>query len=104
MSGTALELGAGNGLNFPHYPSAVTEVIAVEPEPTLRAAAIQAAAVRAGASAGDRGHRRAPAAWTERARTFRRAHEPALPSIDPRTVEHGRLTITPASERIERHG
>jgi SAM-dependent methyltransferase len=44
LSGTVLELGAGNGLNFPHYPGTVTEVTAVEPEPTLRAAAIAAAA------------------------------------------------------------
>jgi SAM-dependent methyltransferase len=43
LSGTVLELGAGNGLNFPHYPSTVREVIAVEPEPTLRAAAVAAA-------------------------------------------------------------
>ena len=39
LSGTVLELGAGHGLNFPHYPTTVAEVIAIEPEPTLRAAA-----------------------------------------------------------------
>src|SRR3954469_15281982 len=44
LSGRVLELGAGNGLNFSHYPATVTEVIAVEPEPTLRAAAEEAAA------------------------------------------------------------
>jgi ubiquinone/menaquinone biosynthesis C-methylase UbiE len=44
LSGTVLELGAGHGLNFPHYPTTVTEVIAIEPEPTLRARATEAAA------------------------------------------------------------
>lgn len=44
LSGRVAEVGAGNGLNFAHYPETVTEVIAVEPEPTLRAAAAQAAA------------------------------------------------------------
>jgi ubiquinone/menaquinone biosynthesis C-methylase UbiE len=43
LSGRVLELGAGNGLNFPHYPETVTEVVAVEPEPTMRAAATEAA-------------------------------------------------------------
>ncbi len=43
LTGRVLELGAGNGLNFAHYPREVTEVVAVEPEPTLRAAAEQAA-------------------------------------------------------------
>jgi len=44
LSGRVLELGAGNGLNFAHYPATVTEVIAIEPEPTLREAAEKAAA------------------------------------------------------------
>ena len=44
LSGRILELGAGNGANFAHYPSTVEAVIAVEPEPYLRARATQAAA------------------------------------------------------------
>lgn len=43
LSGRVVEVGAGNGLNFAHYPATVTEVVAVEPEPSLRAAAEQAA-------------------------------------------------------------
>jgi SAM-dependent methyltransferase len=44
LAGRVVELGAGNGLNFAHYPATVTEVIAIEPEPTLRAAAEDTAA------------------------------------------------------------
>jgi SAM-dependent methyltransferase len=44
LTGRVLEVGAGNGLNFAHYPATVTEVVAIEPEPTLRAIAEQAAA------------------------------------------------------------
>jgi ubiquinone/menaquinone biosynthesis C-methylase UbiE len=43
LTGRVLEVGAGNGLNFPHYPATVTEVLAIEPEPYLRRQA-QAAA------------------------------------------------------------
>jgi ubiquinone/menaquinone biosynthesis C-methylase UbiE len=35
-SGRVVEVGAGTGLNFRHYPASVTELIAVEPEPALR--------------------------------------------------------------------
>jgi ubiquinone/menaquinone biosynthesis C-methylase UbiE len=43
LAGRVVEVGAGNGLNFAHYPTTVTEVIAIEPEPTLRTAAERAA-------------------------------------------------------------
>jgi ubiquinone/menaquinone biosynthesis C-methylase UbiE len=42
-SGRVVEIGAGNGMNFHHYPATVDEVIALEPESYLRARA-QAAA------------------------------------------------------------
>jgi SAM-dependent methyltransferase len=44
IGGRVLELGAGNGINFSHYPSTVTEVVAIEPEPYLRSKATAAAA------------------------------------------------------------
>jgi ubiquinone/menaquinone biosynthesis C-methylase UbiE len=44
MSGRVVEVGAGNGINFEHYPRSVAEVIAVEPEPYLRRQAEKAAA------------------------------------------------------------
>ncbi len=39
--GNIVEVGAGSGANFSHYPSAVSKVIAVEPEPTLRKEAVR---------------------------------------------------------------
>jgi ubiquinone/menaquinone biosynthesis C-methylase UbiE len=39
LTGRVIEVGAGNGRNFAHYPSEVSEVLAVEPEPRLRATA-----------------------------------------------------------------
>lgn len=43
-AGRLLEVGAGHGANFTHYPASVTGAIALEPEPRLRALAQQAAA------------------------------------------------------------
>jgi SAM-dependent methyltransferase len=45
LSGRVLEVGAGIGTNFPHYPGSVDEVIAVEPEPRLAEQARAAAEV-----------------------------------------------------------
>jgi ubiquinone/menaquinone biosynthesis C-methylase UbiE len=36
LAGEVLEVGAGNGMNFAHYPTTVQRVLAVEPEPHLR--------------------------------------------------------------------
>ncbi|WUS95808.1 methyltransferase domain-containing protein [Streptomyces sp. NBC_00708] len=47
LTGRVIEIGAGNGLNFGHYPPAVSEVVAIEPERTLRRLAVRSA-LRAG--------------------------------------------------------
>jgi ubiquinone/menaquinone biosynthesis C-methylase UbiE len=44
VAGRVLEVGAGTGANFGHYPATVTDVLAVEPEPHLRRLAERAAA------------------------------------------------------------
>lgn len=43
VEGRVIEVGAGNGLNFSHYPDTVEQVVPIEPEPRLRAAARRAA-------------------------------------------------------------
>jgi ubiquinone/menaquinone biosynthesis C-methylase UbiE len=43
LTGRVVEVGAGTGIHFRHYPGTVTEVLAVEPEPNLRAMAEAAA-------------------------------------------------------------
>jgi ubiquinone/menaquinone biosynthesis C-methylase UbiE len=44
LHGRVIEVGSGTGSNFAHYPAAVTEVVAVEPEPYLRKKSEEAAA------------------------------------------------------------
>jgi ubiquinone/menaquinone biosynthesis C-methylase UbiE len=43
LSGRVIEVGAGTGSNFEHYPATVEEVLALEPEPYLRERARRAA-------------------------------------------------------------
>lgn len=43
LEGRVIEVGAGTGINFGHYPPTVSEVVAVEPEPYLRRRAVEAA-------------------------------------------------------------
>lgn len=43
LSGRVIEVGAGNGLNFAHYPGTVSEIVAIEPERELRTLAVEAA-------------------------------------------------------------
>jgi ubiquinone/menaquinone biosynthesis C-methylase UbiE len=43
LTGRVIEVGAGNGMNFAHYPDTVTEVVAVEPDNHLRRLAEKAA-------------------------------------------------------------
>ncbi len=43
LSGRVVEIGAGNGMNFRHYPPTVEELVAAEPEVYLRSKAEQAA-------------------------------------------------------------
>jgi ubiquinone/menaquinone biosynthesis C-methylase UbiE len=44
LQGRVLDIGAGDGANFPHFPPAVVEVVAIEPEPYLRERALRRAA------------------------------------------------------------
>jgi ubiquinone/menaquinone biosynthesis C-methylase UbiE len=43
LTGRVVEIGPGSGIQFRHYPATVAEVVAIEPEATLRAMATEAA-------------------------------------------------------------
>jgi SAM-dependent methyltransferase len=43
LHGQVLEIGCGDGRSFEHYPLRVTRLVAVEPDPTARAAAAERA-------------------------------------------------------------
>jgi SAM-dependent methyltransferase len=54
LRGRVLEVGAGTGSNFTHYPPEVTEVVAVEPDRLLRDEAERTATARESAAPGTR--------------------------------------------------
>src|SRR5437867_4280938 len=43
VTGKVIEVGVGDGMNFDYYPDTVTELLAVEPEDTLRQKATEKA-------------------------------------------------------------
>jgi hypothetical protein len=43
LAARVVEIDAGNGMNFTHYPATVEEVVALEPEAYLRERAVEAA-------------------------------------------------------------
>lgn len=43
LDGRVLEVGCGDGRSFEHYPTTVTQLIAVEPDPAARAVAVERA-------------------------------------------------------------
>jgi SAM-dependent methyltransferase len=43
LRGRVLEVGCGDGRSFEHYPASVTQLVAVEPDPTARAVAVERA-------------------------------------------------------------
>jgi SAM-dependent methyltransferase len=43
LRGRVIEVGAGDGRSFEHYPDGVTKLLAVEPDPTARVAAAERA-------------------------------------------------------------
>jgi SAM-dependent methyltransferase len=43
MRGQVIEVGSGDGRSFEHYPAEVDRVLAVEPDPTARAAVVERA-------------------------------------------------------------
>jgi SAM-dependent methyltransferase len=43
LTGRVVEIGAGDGMSFAHYPAGVVEVVALEPESYLRGKAAEAA-------------------------------------------------------------
>lgn len=55
LSGTVVEVGAGDGANFPHYPADVRRVLAVEPDPYLRRRATEVAPASVEVVDGDAG-------------------------------------------------
>jgi ubiquinone/menaquinone biosynthesis C-methylase UbiE len=117
LTGPVIEIGAGNGLNFAHYPAGVTRVLAIEPDPHLREIArrnaVQAPVpveVRAGIAeelpADDAAFHAAVAALVlcsvaDQHAALREIHRTLCPGGQLRFLEHVRAS-TPALRRVQR--
>jgi ubiquinone/menaquinone biosynthesis C-methylase UbiE len=117
LTGPVIEIGAGNGLNFAHYPAGVTSVLAIEPDPHLREIAqrnaVQAPVpveVRDGVAeklpAGDAAFHAAVAALVlcsvaDQHAALREIHRVLRPGGELRFLEHVRAG-TPVLRRMQR--
>lgn len=117
LAGSVIEVGAGNGLNFPHYPPEVTRVLAVEPAPYLRGIASQnAGRARVGIEVKDGVAERLPAAdgafdaavvtlvlcsVADPRAALQEVHRVLRPGGQLRFIEHVRAD-TPGLRRVQR--
>lgn len=101
-TGRVIEVGAGTGLNFKHYPTTVTDVLAVEPEVSSASTSMSARTTRAW-RAGNNGPttcgRTPRAAATPPAPPMRRSNRPDSPSTPSATSSFDQVSSPTSCHR-----